>query len=83
MTGIGTSVPILRLVFLPSAARSRGEARIFTPDVGLQEAAVTVDGMLTTKSATFSDESRWARTLVKPPLSSPAAPVGEKVTAAV
>ena len=28
VTGTGTSVPILRLVFFPSAARSRGVARI-------------------------------------------------------
>ena len=39
VTGTGTSVPILSVVFLPSAARSRGAARMRGVAVGLEELA--------------------------------------------
>src|SRR6187397_2231829 len=63
VTGTGTSVPILRLVFLPSAARSRGAARIFELPLVWRKRARTVDGRVTRKSAALIDDRRWARML--------------------
>ena len=52
--GIGTSWPIFRLVFLPSAARSFGDAMILTLDSVCRKRAKMVEGMLTTKSERFA-----------------------------
>src|SRR5262249_34936979 len=80
VTGTGTSVPILSVAFFPSAARRRGEARIFVLASVCMNFAKRLLGRLTTKSARLIEDKRCARTFVKVPsellVISPAAPVG-------
>ena len=83
VTGTGTSWPILSEVFLPSAARRRGAARMRVLLSVWRNLARMEEGTLTTKSARLKDESRWARTWVRPSVDSFRCPVGEKVTPAL
>ncbi len=76
-------MPILSSAFLPSAARSRGAARIRTVDSFCRKRTKRVEGMLTIQSAWLSDERKGARMLSSPPETSPEAPVGDSVAEAV
>ena len=67
VTGTGTSWPILSSVFLPSAARSLGAARIRVVASDCRNFAKIVEGMLTRKSARLIEESMCARTVVMSP----------------